>query len=175
MKVTPAGDAVLSEEDIFTGLYTGKITDFSSLNIDDKNAIDQFNNSIRLNADRINCLQMFSPSQLSIEDIDKERQQSWLMPESYKNFDIAGWLVEQCTSDTETNRVLEELKLFLEKDMIDVLIFLKYLVDVMRENNIVWGVGRGSSVASFCLYLIGIHKINSIQYNLDIREFLKSE
>jgi DNA polymerase III alpha subunit len=43
----------------------------------------------------------------------------------------------------------------------------------MRKNNILWGVGRGSSVASFVLYLIGIHRINSLFYNLPIEEFLK--
>jgi DNA polymerase III alpha subunit len=43
----------------------------------------------------------------------------------------------------------------------------------MRSNNIVWGVGRGSSVASYVLYLLGVHKVDSIKYGLDIREFLK--
>ena len=50
---------------------------------------------------------------------------------------------------------------------------LKYLVDTMRENNVVWGVGRGSSVASYILYLLGVHKVDSIKYGLDIHEFLK--
>jgi DNA polymerase III alpha subunit len=50
---------------------------------------------------------------------------------------------------------------------------MKYLVDLMREHNIVWGVGRGSSVSSFVLFLIGIHRINSIYYGLDVEEFLK--
>ena len=57
--------------------------------------------------------------------------------------------------------------------MITLLKYLKYLVDTMRENKIVWGVGRGSSVASYVLYLIGVHKIDSIKYELDIKEFLK--
>jgi len=48
-----------------------------------------------------------------------------------------------------------------------------YIVDMMRKNNLVWGVGRGSSVASYVLYLIGIHKIDSLKYNLNIEEFLK--
>ena len=63
--------------------------------------------------------------------------------------------------------------MFEKHDMLVLLCFLKYMVDKFRENNILWGVGRGSSVASFCLYLLGIHKINSIKYDLDIEEFLR--
>ena len=51
--------------------------------------------------------------------------------------------------------------------------FLIYLIDLMRTNNIVWGVGRGSSVSSYILYLIGVHKVNSILYKLDINDFLR--
>ena len=57
--------------------------------------------------------------------------------------------------------------------MTNVLRYMVYLVNFMRENNIVWGVGRGSSVASYVLYLIGVHRIDSIQYGLDWREFLR--
>ena len=70
-------------------------------------------------------------------------------------------------------RVEEELKVFEERGMEDLLRYMIYLVDYMRENDIVWGVGRGSSVASYVLYLIGVHKINSIKYSLDWREFLR--
>jgi len=57
--------------------------------------------------------------------------------------------------------------------MFNLLKYLKYLVDTMRDNNIVWGVGRGSSVASFVLFLMGVHKINSLYYDIPIEEFLK--
>jgi DNA polymerase III alpha subunit len=50
---------------------------------------------------------------------------------------------------------------------------LIYIIDTMRKNNIVWGVGRGSSVASYILYLLGVHKVDSVKYNLHIEEFLK--
>jgi DNA polymerase III alpha subunit len=73
----------------------------------------------------------------------------------------------------EVARVTAELKLFKNRGMYPVLRLLIYLVDFMRAHNVVWGVGRGSSVASFCLYLIGIHRINSLKYDLDINEFLK--
>jgi DNA polymerase III alpha subunit len=95
------------------------------------------------------------------------------MPTSYKEFDIAKYVLELCQSDEELQRVGQELLLFQERDMFPLLRYLKYLVDTMRENNIVWGVGRGSSVSSFVLFLIGIHRINSLYFDLSIDEFLK--
>jgi DNA polymerase III alpha subunit len=67
----------------------------------------------------------------------------------------------------------QELLLYSERDLFPLLQYLKYLVDTLRANKIVWGVGRGSSVASYVLYLLGVHKINSIKYELEIDEFLK--
>ena len=94
------------------------------------------------------------------------------MPDEYKNLDIEAFLIEHSPKENY-NRVAEEIQLFRQHNMIDLLKYLKYLVDTMRNNNIVWGVGRGSSVASYCLYIIGVHRIDSVKYQLDIREFLK--
>jgi DNA polymerase III alpha subunit len=43
----------------------------------------------------------------------------------------------------------------------------------MQANRMIWGVGRGSSVASNVLYLLGVHRIDSMFYELDSREFLR--
>lgn len=112
-------------------------------------------------------------SEQSIEEFDQTFSERWRMPEEYKNFDIAQYVLDKCTCDSELQRVGEELLLYQEKNMFPLLCYLKYLVDTMRENNIVWGVGRGSSVSSFVLYLIGVHRINSMYYDLDIKEFLR--
>jgi DNA polymerase III alpha subunit len=87
--------------------------------------------------------------------------------------DIAKYVLEQCKTEPELQRAGEELMIFQEKNMFPLLQYLKYLVDIMRQNNVVWGVGRGSSVASFVLFLLGVHKINSLYYDLDISEFIK--
>jgi len=118
-------------------------------------------------------LTVFNCSTLSQEEFDRANQNNWFMPNEYKDFDIEAYLIEQCKTVIEMERVALELDLFYQYKMINVLKYLKYLVDTMRSNNIVWGVGRGSSVASYCLYLLGVHKINSIKYELDIHEFLK--
>jgi len=81
--------------------------------------------------------------------------------------------MDKCQNDEEKMRVQMEYDLFEKKQFIRVLQFLIYFIDTLRANNMVWGVGRGSSVASFCLFLIGVHKINPMLYNLDITEFLR--
>ena len=95
------------------------------------------------------------------------------MPIEYRNLDIAEYVLSLCQQEHELQRVAQELLLYQERDLFDLLRYLKYLVDTLRKNNIVWGVGRGSSVASYVLFLIGVHKIDSVYYNLDIDEFLK--
>jgi DNA polymerase III alpha subunit len=100
---------------------------------------------------------------------------NWFIPDSYKHMDILDWLYNQCPTVEIKQRVTTELTLFAKNDMIPVLKTMKYIVDTLRKNNVVWGVGRGSSVSSYVLYLIGIHKIDSIKYNLPIEEFFKGD
>jgi DNA polymerase III alpha subunit len=99
---------------------------------------------------------------------------NWFIPDEYKNMDIEGYLVSICPKENY-QRLVEELNLYKQNNMISVLKTMKYLVDVFRKNKIVWGVGRGSSVASYALFLIGIHKIDSVKYDLPITEFFKGE
>ena len=114
-----------------------------------------------------------SLAQLSVTDFDEEMRSKWHMPQKYRELDIAKWLLEQCKHEEEIQRVGKELLLYQKRGQFLLLQYMKYLVDLMREHNIVWGVGRGSSVSSFVLFLIGIHRINSIYYDLDVEEFLK--
>lgn len=110
---------------------------------------------------------------VSVEEWDAAHQAEWFTPEPYASIDVQEWLLMKCQTEVEVERVLEEFALFEERNMIPLLRHLIYLIASFRENNIVWGVGRGSSVASYALFLIGIHKVNSLTYDLDVREFLK--
>ena len=109
----------------------------------------------------------------SLEDFDNNNQSTWYLPPEYLNMDIAKYVLDKCTTESELQRAGEELIKFQERDMFILLKYLKYLVDTMRKNNVVWGVGRGSSVASFVLFLLEVHRINSLYYDLSIDEFLK--
>ena len=99
----------------------------------------------------------------------------WFIPYEYKIMDIVDWVYQQCPTPEIRERVVEELRLFAKHDMIPMLKTMKYVVDTLRANNVVWGVGRGSSVASYVLFIIGVHKIDSVKYKLPINEFFKGE
>lgn len=109
----------------------------------------------------------------SVAEFDREQQSHWHMPQSYRDMDIAAHVLGLCDSDAELQRCGQELLLFQQAGLFDLLRYLRYLVDVMRENRVIWGVGRGSSVASFVLYKLGVHRIDSLYYDLDPHEFLR--
>jgi DNA polymerase III alpha subunit len=99
---------------------------------------------------------------------------NWLIPEDYKQLDIAEYLVKSCPEENY-ERLVVELALYQKYNMLDLLRTMKFIVDTLRKNNVVWGVGRGSSVASYVLFLLGVHKIDPIKYDLPINEFFKGE
>ena len=173
VKIDQYGQAVITKEEAFQTLYNKKLLVLEDVCIDDEKIIDQYNSACDINADRLPRLNKLLNEGISIEEFDRRNQNEWWMPKEYQTFDIETWLAEQCNTNTQMTRLQTELGLFRQLNMIDLLRYLKYLVDTMRENKIVWGVGRGSSVASYTLYLIGIHKIDSIKFNLDIHEFLR--
>lgn len=175
MKVNQYGNVILDQRDIIDGLYSGKIKPNTIINVEDTELAHRYNSSIDKNADRLAKLIVYQLPTCSVEEQDAKNQSNWFIPQAYKELDISRWLLDQCQTEEQFLRVSEELELFFQHEMIDVLRTIKYLVDYMRDSEIVWGVGRGSSVASYCLYLIGLHKVDSIKYNLDIKEFLKGE
>ena len=106
---------------------------------------------------------------------DIEYSQQFNIPQHYVEIDVESYIrtLVADAGPAAQARVEQELEMFRTRNLYPILQLLIYIVDTMRKNNIVWGVGRGSSVASYCLYLLGVHKIDSLKYNLDIREFLK--
>ena len=169
IKINETGDCIYTEQDAIDLLYTNPIFDISKLYFDDPK---QYNISIMDTGLPLKKLQTV-PSRPAPKVFDEDMINNWYMPMKYSNIDVKEYLLKKCQTQEERDRVIQEYKLFEQKDFIRVLQFLIYFVDTLRENNIVWGVGRGSSVASFCLFLIGIHKMNPLQYNLNIAEFLR--
>jgi len=110
---------------------------------------------------------------MSVDEYDLMNQHRWLMPEEYQQLDIAQHVIDCCKTEDEMQRAGKELLMFQERNLFNLLRYLKYLVDTMRANNIIWGVGRVSSVSSYVLYLLGVHRIDSMYYDLDPGEFLR--
>lgn len=168
MKVDKFGQQILTEDDICD--FYLKNPDKNLKSILTENSIS-FPDDLELS--NLPNIITYTIEQVSIKKYDNKLQSNWLMPEEYKTFDIALYVLSKCKTEEELQRAGEELFLFQERGLFPLLQYLKYLVDTMRANNIVWGVGRGSSVASYVLFLLEIHRINSLYYDLSIDEFLK--
>jgi DNA polymerase III alpha subunit len=168
------GQLILNTDDAFKALYSGKIKSLDKILFDDTAEIKQFNAAVKENFEHTALLKIYQqPADVdSLELFDKANQSNWFMPDNYCP-DLIQQIYGMCETDEQRDRVSSELELFIQHGMLDLLYYLKYLVDTMREHQLIWGVGRGSSVASYVLYLIGIHKVDSIKYKLDIHEFLK--
>ena len=108
-----------------------------------------------------------------LPDSVEEAVKQWNVPDHIADLDLDMYFAERISTLEEAYRVVEELTLFKERGLEPMLRFMIYLVQVMQENKIIWGVGRGSSVSSFLLYLAGLHQINPVKYNLDIKEFIR--
>lgn len=104
---------------------------------------------------------------------EPERKDEWFVPDKYFKIDLDDYFMDKAKTYAEKDRVQLELKLFRQRKMEKMLYLMMFLVDFMEERDIVWGVGRGSSVASYCLFLIGINDINPIEHNIPIEEFLR--
>jgi len=168
-KTNDAGDVVFTEQGALDLLYTNPEFDISKLFFEE---VTQYNHHVKELGIDLPELETV-PDRGNTQELDKTNCDNWHMPEKYYQINVLQWLLDRCQTDEEKQRVQIEYDLFEKKNFIRVLQFLIYFIDTLRENNIVWGVGRGSSVASFSLFLIGVHKINPMLYNLDITEFLR--
>jgi len=160
----------VTDDDLCGLLYENPNIDISSFNIIDPSTFNKSNTCMYAGYP---ALTRYEQLDISLEQFDKINQSNWKMPVEYKEMDIAAYVLSLCKEQHELQRVGQELLLYQEKNAFNLLKYLKYLVDTMRENDIIWGVGRGSSVASYVLFLIGVHKIDSLYYDLPIEEFFK--
>jgi hypothetical protein len=170
MKQNKFGELIFAEDDVVDLVMQGfDATIFDRMIVDESVGLDRMPDFL----DLAPGFQQQRFHSCSVPDWHRQNQQEWHMPEEYKTLDIAAHVLGLCDSEAELQRCGAELLLYQERNLFNLLRYLTYLVDTMRSNNIVWGVGRGSSVASFVLYKLGVHRIDSLHYNLDIQEFLR--
>jgi DNA polymerase III alpha subunit len=173
MKQNKFGELIFAETDVMDLVMQGRdIDSLKHVVVDQTVNLEQ----LVMNIERPDSLLTWKfpyNQDTSVPEFHLTQQTNWHMPEEYKQLDIAAYVLGLCKSEAELQRCGQELLLYQERNLFDLLKYLKYLVDVMTEHKIIWGVGRGSSVASYVLYKIGVHRIDSMFYNLDIHEFLR--
>lgn len=163
------GDSVVPAEKAEDMIASGVPS--SSLFVDQITpAIEQFNELVPLD------------EQIKVKTEMRPIHLAWNLPSLYKNISssallmmlneqVNGMPVDQWTQ-TRLNRISTELERFEEHGLLDVLRTLMYIINTLEAAGVPWGVGRGSSVASYILYLIRVHDVDSIEYELDFDEFL---
>jgi DNA polymerase III alpha subunit len=151
-------------------LYRGDKVD--GLVVDDPNWITKFNQQCKL-FDLPFIDRWGEESSSTPEQFIQENLAEWYLPSEYVDFDIESYLLGKCNNSEQTARVRLELVEFDKRDMMGILVWMKYFIDTLRKNNQVWGAGRGSSVASYILFLMDVHRVDSLKFELDIKEFLK--
>lgn len=126
-------------------------------------------------------------NQLSDVEIaaSKERNSSfdltWNIPVSYLNIDIEQHLkkcldafcmsMDPNKASQYADRLANEILEIKKSGMSDLLRTLIYVVDTFKNNQVLWGVGRGSSCASLALFLIGLHKVDPVKFGIPLTEF----
>jgi DNA polymerase III alpha subunit len=101
------------------------------------------------------------------------RDRNWFTPDDYTDIDLYQYVMSRCVGETQISRAKEELAIVESLNAEHIFKHLIYLVDQWRSQDLVWGVGRGSSVSCFLLFVIGVNKINPLDYDLDHHEFFK--
>lgn len=122
---------------------------------------------------------------LKLKEGHNDYDYSWNIPEKFKKLNVKEFILKKLEKELVNNdfsdvdmidrikRTNKELTLWERKGMLNLLRTLIYIVKVFKKNDIVWGTGRGSSCCCYVLYLIELHDVDSILYDLDLKEFFR--
>jgi len=101
----------------------------------------------------------------------------WNLPDCYKNLDLTLYFSELLSRLPEDKTGVREIRVGNEllevknRGLENMFRTIIYVLDILKEKNIIWGVGRGSSCASFLLFLMGLHLVDPIKYQIPYQEF----
>lgn len=165
------GQAILNSDSLRELLLQGKNISHLNVVFDDEIRLHQEHQSELLS--EVITFEGAPEEILSFDEFHEKCADQWIFPVIYQQIDVLAWLLDKCKTQQEIDRVHLEYKMYEERELIMLLRLFIFLIDYMRKNEFIWGVGRGSSVSSYILYLIGVHKVDSIKYGLDIKDYLK--
>jgi DNA polymerase III alpha subunit len=122
---------------------------------------------------------------LGIKNYSNNTPIEWNIPEQYNKIDVFSYMAPlvkkyvtknpQYDKNDIVQRVVTELESFAKLNMLGMIKVIIYLIDTLKKENLVWGVGRGSSCASFVLFLLELHKVDCIKYDVPLEEFFREE
>jgi len=122
----------------------------------------------------------FSQKKIGKKEKLEEISFKWSLPDHYKYMNVEEYLLnlsEKIVKDDlyeeRLNRLAIEIELFKNLQLEDVLKVIIFVVDEFTRQKVTWGVGRGSSCSSYILYLIGLHDIDPVLYDIEIHDFLR--
>lgn len=139
-------------------------------------AIEQFNANV-IQAEQ---LKEFEPEPITL-------QFNWNIPQEFLSLDIDEHVstvfgkrlstlkYDSAQTEIAIARVVRELSEFKHRGLDDLLRTIIFILHKFSETNQVWGVGRGSSCASFILFLLGLHVVDPIRFDVPIEEFFHGE
>lgn len=171
LKINMYGQAILSSSHLRELLLQGK--NISHLNVIFDEEIELFK-KYQSELLKESIIFLDAPEEiLTFDEFHKKSADEWIFPEIYQKVNVLQWLLNKCKTQEQIDRVHLEYKMYEDRDLVMLLRLFIFLIDYMRKNNFIWGVGRGSSVSSYILYLIGVHRVDSIKYKLEIKDYLK--
>ena len=98
---------------------------------------------------------------------------TYKIPKYYAELDLDKLIAKliENEDDSREARILNEYQEFKKRDLLFFLKTIIFVIDEFKKNKVVWGVGRGSSCASYLLYKLGLHSVDSVKYNIPMHEF----
>jgi len=160
-------------------LKSDKVLQFVQLGNDTEGLfVDQLTDDIK----QFNKL-VSTKDQIKIKEQVRDLDTEWNIPQEYKDLDLVDYLIDKLYAseidkftidfDNRAQRIATELQLYKELNLENVLRTIIYIINTLDSKKVVWGVGRGSSVSSYILYLIDVHDVDSVLYELDVKDFLR--
>ncbi len=132
--------------------------------------------------DEIRKFNSFVPAseQIKTKENVEDYTLEWALPDKYTTLNSWEYTMDKFLAtpnidhpDERAERLVQEFKLYKQLNLLPILRVLIYIINTLEEKNLVWGVGRGSSVSSYVLYVLGVHDVDSFKYELDITDFLR--
>ena len=124
--------------------------------------------------------------EIKFNDDEVKLDTSWKLPSEWASLtsdQVQHLIVDKATdvisrsSYTEAQvskaytRIEQEINEIEKRNMMDFLKTIMYVLDTFKKNDICWGVGRGSSCASYVLFVLGLHVVDCVKFDVPMEEF----